>query len=181
MLTVQIEPDVTSNARPDVLDARSFGERIREWDHDLRGVAWSVVKTQPATDDVMQDAYERAFRALDFFDGRSSMKTWLYSIVYRTAIDHLRRERRRTHDELDSLVTEPATGPNDSPSAAALARAELDGLLDSCTPEQRAMLMLTAGLGYSFDETAEILDVNRGTVASRVSRLRSRLRRWEEN
>ena len=52
---------------------------IRQWDHDLRGVVWAVVRSSHATDDVMQTAYEKAFRSLDRFGGRSAMKTWLHS------------------------------------------------------------------------------------------------------
>ncbi|MEM9201531.1 MAG: RNA polymerase sigma factor [Actinomycetota bacterium] len=180
-MTEPLEPNAPTNAREQPLDARAFGARIAAWDDDLRGVAWAVVRTQTATDDVMQDAYERAFKARHTFDGRSSMKTWLHSIVYRTAIDYVRREGRRSADPLDGLLHAPATDSASSPTDDALARAELDAVLDACTPEQSAMLLLTAGLGYSFDETAEILGINRGTVASRVSRLRSRLTRWDDD
>jgi len=161
-------------------DASAFGALLRLWDDDLRGVAWSVVRSGPATDDVMQDAYERAFRSIGGFDGRSSMKTWLHSIVYRTAIDHYRYEGRRQHDDVETLRDVHETNAQHRPERAAIDRAELASVLDTCPEDQRAMLMLTAGLGYSFDETAEILDMQRGTVASRVGRLRKRLGRWED-
>lgn len=161
-------------------DPSAFGQLIRVWDKDLRGVAWSVVRSGPATDDVMQDAYERAFRSIKTFDGGASMKTWLHSIVYRTAIDHYRYEGRRIHDDVDDLRSAPATAARQDPERSALDKTELAEVLEQVPPDQRAMLMLTTGLGYSFDETAEILHVNRGTVASRVSRLKQRLSRWEE-
>ncbi len=106
------------------------------------------------------------------------MKTWLHSIVYRTAIDHLRYEGRRRHDEIDSLLGTSATDPGTE--RAAVTRAELDAVLDDCSPDQRAMLMLVAADGYSIDEAAEILEIPRGTVASRLSRIRKRLSRWED-
>lgn len=157
-------------------DAAAFGALIREYDHDLRGVAWSVVRSADRTDDVMQSAYEKAFRSIGSFDGRSSLKTWLYCVVYRTALDDLRHEGRRRHDDLDALHDVAATGA--SPSDAAIARVELAAAMDVLRPEQRAALMLTAGMGFSFDEAAEILGESRGTVASRVSRARSALERW---
>ncbi len=161
-------------------DASAFGQLLRLWDHDLRGVAWSVVRSASATDDVMQDGYERAFRSIDRFDGRSSMKTWLHSIIYRTAVDYIRYENRRSHADVTELRAVASAAPEVQPETAALSKAELASVLDDCSPEQRAMLMLTAGLGYSFDETAEILGEKRGTVASRVGRVRARLLRWEE-
>ncbi len=171
---------LTIDASQPPADAASFGRQIRAWDAELRGVAWSVVRSQQATDDVMQDAYERAFRALHTFEGGSSMKTWIFSIVYRTAIDYLRRETRRQHESIDLLAGSADDVRTSSFAPDPLAAIELESLLDSCTPEQRSILMLTAGYGFSYDETAEILDMSRGTVASKVSRLRTRLQRWED-
>lgn len=155
-------------------DTAAFGALLRRHDHDLRGVVWSVVRDHHAVDDVMQDAYERAYRSLDRFEGRSSLKTWLHSVCYRTAIDHTRYEGRRRHEPIDHLrvVADPAPDTVD----ATVAGVTLEQLLSSIEPEERALLMLTAGLGHSFDEVAEITGLPRGTVASRVSRLRSRLR-----
>ncbi|MDW3180192.1 MAG: RNA polymerase sigma factor [Acidimicrobiia bacterium] len=179
---------MTTNADVQLLEGRSrrgdpaaFGQLLRLWDADLRGVAWSVVRSGPSTDDVKQNAYERAFRSIDRFEGKASMKTWLHSIVYRAAIDHIRFEGRRSHEDVTELRLVASHEPQAQPESAAVSRSELASVLQHCSPDQRAMLMLTAGLGYSFDETAEILGENRGTVASRVGRLRKRLSRWEED
>jgi RNA polymerase sigma-70 factor (ECF subfamily) len=158
-------------------DAAAFGALIRAWDRDLRGVAWSVVRSPHATDDVMQAAYEKAFRSLDHFDGRSALRTWLHSIVYRTALDHVRYEGRRRHADLE-VVDRVRSGP-DSASGPALTQVELSQAMDALDPGQRAALMLTAGLGYSFDEAAAITGEPRGTIASRVGRARKKLARWE--
>lgn len=153
-------------------DAQAFGSLIRDWDHDLRGVVWAVVRSAHATDDVMQSAYEKAFRSLSGFDGRASLKTWLHSICYRTAIDYVRYESHRRHEDVTEMPVVPQ-----APDAAnqALASVELGTAFASLGDEQRVLLMLTAGLGYSFDETAEIVGLPRGTVASRVSRARKQL------
>ena len=157
-------------------DPTAFGTLLRRYDHDLRGVAWSVVRSSDAVDDIMQSSYEKAFRSIDGFDGRSTLKTWLHSVVHRTAIDHLRREVRRHHDDLSAAAS--AATP-DGASLGAMGRIELAEVLDGLRPEQRVALMLTAGLGYSFDEAAQIMGERRGTVASRVSRARRRIERWE--
>jgi RNA polymerase sigma-70 factor (ECF subfamily) len=148
---------------------------IRRLDHELRGVAWSVVRTSDGTDDVMQETYEKAFRALGRFEGRSSMKTWLHAICYRTAIDHRHDRSRRDFDNVEELEALP--DPT-STASAATDRTELAAVLATLDPQQRALLMLTAGLGYSFDETAQIVGMPRGTVASRVSRARQKIARW---
>lgn len=158
-------------------DAQSFGAFIREHDHQLRGVAWAVVRNAHATDDVMQAAYEKAFKALPDFDGRSAMTTWLHSIVYRTALDHVRYEGRRRHDDVDSLRNQ--SGPRSDAATVGLDRMELAAVLDQLAPQERAAVMLVAGQGYSYDEAAEILGEARGTVAARVSRARGKLERWD--
>ncbi len=171
------DPDADLESRVRRGDTAAFGAWIRIHDNDLRGVAWSVLRSG-AVDDVMQMAYEKAFRNLDGFDGRSAMKTWLHSIVYRTALDHVRYEGRRRHADL--VVVDQVRSDGDTASNRALDQVEMSQALDSLPPEQRAALMLTAGLGYSYDEAAEIAGESRGTMASRVNRARSRLARWEE-
>jgi len=161
-------------------DAAAFGALIETFDHDLRGVVWSIVRSDHATDDVMQAAYEKAFRAIRNFDGRSSLKTWLHRIAYRAAIDHLRYEGRRRHADIDDLTESgPFARLASTPSSAGDVddRLEVEALLADLDPDQRALVMMTLGLGYTYDEAAEITDVNRGTVASKVSRAREKLRR----
>ena len=158
-------------------EAAAFGALIREVDRGLRGMVWSIVQSNDATDDVMQTSYEKAFRAIKTFDGRSTLKTWLHSICYRAAIDHVRYEKRRRHDDVDEVeqgVFGQQIAVTDGVESAD-ARMDLDARLATLDPEARALLMLTIGMGYSFDETAEIVGMKRGTVASKVSRARTRL------
>lgn len=151
-------------------DACSFGQLLRIHNDDLRGVVWSVLRDQHDVDDAMQAAYEKAFRAIGDFSGRSTLKTWLHSICYRTAVDIMRYESRRVHERVGDMA---ACGSVD----VAETRIEAAAVLDSLIPEQRAVLYLTAALGYTFDEVSEITGINRGTVASRVSRAKQRLRK----
>lgn len=102
-------------------------------------------------------------------------RTWLHTICYRAAIDHLRYESRHPRTSLDALPSEPVgawaemTQTVDDQLVAADVMARIE-------PEQRALLYMAAGLGFTFDEVAEITGLNRGTVASRVSRAKDRLR-----
>lgn len=160
-------------------DVAAFGAYVRQHDHRLRGVAWAVVRDSHRTDDVMQTAYEKAFRSFDTYDGRAALSTWLHSIVYRTALDELRYEGRRRHDDVDEIGSAAPTGPDAATSA--VDRLELESVLDGLNPADRAALTLTVGLGHSYDEAAEILGERRGTIASRVSRARERLTRWEQS
>jgi len=152
-------------------DLDAFARLVPEWDHDLRGVVWSVVRSSGDVDDVMQASYEKALRSLDRFESRASLKTWLHAICYRTAIDHLRRQNRQRIVPLDEALAHA------SPTDAAWDRIRLAEVLEGIEPENRALLMLTVGCGYSYDEVAEITNLPRGTVASRIGRTRAALRK----
>lgn len=160
-------------------NAAAFGQLIEGYDRDLRGAVWAIVQSNDATDDIMQVAYEKAFRAIRGFRGQSALKTWLHRICVRAAIDHSRYENRRRHVDIDVV---DATGAFSKFTASATNvdhvddEIEVQSLLSGLDPEQRALLMLTAGLGYSFDETAMIMDMKRGTVASKVGRAKEALR-----
>ena len=172
-MTTRLTSQLSLQEQARLGDASAFGELIRQWDDDLRGVVWSVVRSATETDDVMQAAYEKAFRSLDTFRRDASLKTWLTSICLRAAIDHTRYEGRRRHDGDDSLVN---LASHVSTSRAAISKTELAAVLESLDPETRGLLMLTVGLGFSFDEVAEIAGLPRGTVASRVARAKQAIR-----
>ena len=154
-------------------EAKAFGELIRHYDPDLRGVAWSLVRNQTAVDDIMQDSYEKAFMAIKDFARKSSLKTWLHSICYRTAIDHIRHSSYRRHEQINEATNTPSS---QSTSGSALAKTALSNAMNHLEPQQRALLMLTAGMGYSYDEVSAITGLNRGTVASKIGRTRQRLK-----
>lgn len=123
-----------------------------------------------AADDLCQETFLRAVRALPAFRGDSSARTWLLAIARRTCADELRarsRQRRRDarlrHDADDAVV------PDVAGESAALA------LVRTLEPDRRAAFVLTQMLGLSYAETAEVLGVPIGTIRSRVARARGDL------
>ena len=125
-------------------------------------------------EDVVQEAYVKAYRALvaDQFDGRSSMTTWLYRIVTRTAIDVLRSSKRRK--QTDSMPEASFDGAG--LAEARLALAELADLLDALPEDQRVAIVLKSVEGLSTGEMAKILDCSEGAVEQRLVRARATLR-----
>ena len=168
-----LEPVTSSDLEERSLagDAAAFGELIREWDHDLRGVVWTVVRSAHATDSVMHSSYEKAFRNIHRFDGTTSLKTWLHTICLRAAIDHARASSG--HEDVDGQASPPFSSHaiNLVPDSE-----ELDAVFDSLDRVEQLLLMLTAGLGYGFDETATMVGIARSTVASKAGRAREHLR-----
>jgi len=107
------------------------------------------------------------------FDGRSSLKTWLYRIVTRTAIDH--RRGRATREKLLDVSPDPTVdGPRAADAHVALR--ELEALLDELPDEQRGALVLQAMEGFTNREIGEILGCSEGAVEQRLVRARAALK-----
>jgi len=135
--------------------------------------AYLVVHDAGGAEDIAQEAFLAAVRALDRFDRRRPFGPWLHRIVVNRAIDWARARTLRAEVELAETVPARAEAPSELP---ALVRA-LGGL----PPEQRAVVVLRHLLEYTPGEIAELLELPRGTVNSRLRRgLDELARRVEE-
>jgi len=176
-------PDQTSQSEPadDALiiracdgDHLAFAALIRRHDLAMRRLAGRVLGNAAAMDDALQDAYMKAYRNLDKFEGRSSFSTWLYTITYRTCLDHSRKVKRRSEGALDNSASMPSLEPGHSNQLAV--REALQSALSAVSPELRAVVLLVDGEGMNYAEAAEVLGIASGTVASRLSRARATIR-----
>jgi RNA polymerase sigma-70 factor (ECF subfamily) len=155
-------------------DRPSFDELLRRHDDRLRGLAFRLLADRHAMDDALQEAYLKAYRALDRFKPGSDFGTWLYRITYNCCIDELRRRRRAPlagPDDVDP--TSPRPGPEQVVSAAETVR----GALADLPIDQRVTVVLVDGEGFDHRAAADILGIAPGTVASRLHRARATLRR----
>ena len=124
-----------------------------------------------SADDLAQETYLRAFRALPGFQGRSSARTWLLGIARRVCADHVRgRVRRRRLDE--RLTVQAATGGANPDATTDLAMRDL---LDRLPAERRSAFVLTQVVGLTYAEAAVVDNVAVGTIRSRVARAREEL------
>ncbi len=155
-------------------DVQAFGRIVEGTNRELVRVAARIVGGVSDAEDVVQDAYVKAYRSMvaGQFDGRSSVKTWLYRIVSRTAVDFLRAKARRpvAREALDQ-----APARSGSPEVH-LALAELSDWLHVLPPEQRAAAVLKFVEGFSSKEAAELLGCSEGAVEQRLVRARATLR-----
>jgi RNA polymerase sigma-70 factor, ECF subfamily len=134
----------------------------RHWPGAYRA-AYLVVHDAAAAEDIAQEAFLAAVRALDRFDRRRPFAPWLHRIVVNRAIDWARRRQLRAEVGGDALAGEAAPEPVGADP----------GLLESLAglaPDQRAVIVLRYLLEYTPGEIAELLDLPRGTVNSRLRR-----------
>ncbi|MER7889402.1 sigma-70 family RNA polymerase sigma factor [Micromonospora sp. NPDC094482] len=124
-----------------------------------------------SADDLTQETYLRAFRALPTFEGRSSARTWLLGIARRTCADHLRTVVRRRRLDARLATNAHTDRPHPDP-AGQLGAADLVRRLSA---ERRGAFVLTQLLGLSYAEAAAVEGVPVGTIRSRVARARDDL------
>ena len=139
-------------------------------DH-VYGLMVRMVGRQDA-DDLTQHVFLTMFRKLDQFNGKSKLETWLYRLATNEALQHLRRNKRRS---TAPLVAEPETSDPDRIGASEEAEL-LETAMSRLEPELRAVLILKEQRGLSYQEIAESVGIPEGTVGSRLNRARKELR-----
>jgi RNA polymerase sigma-70 factor (ECF subfamily) len=125
--------------------------------------AYLVVRDSAAAEDIAQEAFLAAVRALDRFDRRRPFGPWLHRIVVNRAIDHTRARALR-REVAGERAPEPVAPEPAAPDE------ELVEALAALGPEQRAVVVLRHLLGYTPGQIAGLLDLPRGTVNSRLRR-----------
>src|SRR5947209_10947026 len=165
----------------------------------LTGHCYRMMGSAVDADDAVQETMVRAWRSLDRFDGRSSLRTWLYRIATNVCLDLLAQRARRARPTEsgpagtadDPLITMPRTHwlepvpdayalPADAdPSELIILRQSIHlafvAALQRLPPKQRAVLLLTEVLGWSSAEVAESLDTSVAAVNSALQRARATL------
>ena len=165
-------------------DVGSFNQLVLSYQSMVYNFAYRILGDRHAAADATQDAFISAFKAIGKFRG-GSFKAWLLRIVTNACYDQLRRKQRQPSTSLDALlVLEPAptqslTDSRESPEEYTV-RQELSKVIQigigSLPPEQRVTLVLADVQGFSYQEIAGVTGVALGTVKSRLSRARNKLR-----
>jgi RNA polymerase sigma-70 factor (ECF subfamily) len=143
-------------------------------------LAARILGNLPDAEDVVQESYMRAHRALveGRFDQRAKVSTWLYRIVSNAAIDALRGRGRRP---LSSDTLPEGAWDGASSAEARLALTELDDWLSDLPAEQRTAIVLKSVEGLTTAEIAEILQCSEGAVEQKLVRARAALRKRHDD
>jgi len=164
-------------------DVNAFNSLVLAYQQIAYNVAYRVLGNSDAARDATQDGFIRAFRALSQYRG-GSFKSWLLRIVTNCCYDQLRAKKRRPSTPLDDLVeddehTTILADDTETPEAH-VERDELGALLQralkSLPDDQRMVVVLCDVQGLSYEEAANACSVALGTVKSRLSRARGKMR-----
>jgi RNA polymerase sigma-70 factor, ECF subfamily len=176
-------------------DERAFETLVARYDGGLRRVARTFVRTSSAVDDVVQETWLGVLRGLHAFEGRSSLRTWIFSILVNQARSRAKRDARSLPfsalETDDGPTVDPAAFGGDGRWTSAPARLDGDpesGLLsgelrehllravEDLSDEQRAVITLRDLVGCSAMEVCELLDIGDGNQRVLLHRARTRVR-----
>jgi RNA polymerase sigma-70 factor (ECF subfamily) len=143
----------------------------------LRRYARSLVRNPDEAEDLVHDALVRALERKSTFRSGSSIRNWLMSIVHNTHVDRVRRNKAAAHREAAALEVADIVAPALQEYSVRLAQVR-DAFL-GLPEDQREALHLVAIEELSYQEAADVLNIPVGTLMSRVSRARARLRAME--
>ncbi len=180
-----MKPSLDQNAerleRARAGDLAAFNELVQEHQGLVFSLCLRMIGQRQAAEDATQEAFIAAWRNLKSLRG-DAFRPWLMRIASNACTDELRRRGRRPSSSLDSAleegVPEPA-GSEPSPDVMLLQgelRRQVEEALQELPAEQRMAVVLSDLHGFDYSEVAEITKTSLGTVKSRISRGRSRLR-----
>ena len=163
-------------------DEAAFGELVRMYENKAYHLALRMCPNAEDACDIAQEAFLAAWRGLPSFRGEAGFSTWLYRLVSNAAIDHLRRTKHQRgnvsldDEELNLDAPDPAPGPQESAEGADLRRVVQDGL-KQLGDDHRTVLVMREVQELSYEEIAHTLQIDMGTVKSRLARARNALRK----
>jgi RNA polymerase sigma-70 factor (ECF subfamily) len=163
----------------------AFHTLFQKYHRRAFAVALGVLKRPEDAMDVVQDAFIKVHKNIGAFQGTSSFYTWLYRIVMNLAIDHVRRTRRVV-EWGDDVPLHEAAGDralvpkveDENPSRTLVRRELSDKIrqaLDALPEYHRAVILLREVEGMSYEEMAEVLEVPKGTIMSRLFHARRKM------
>lgn len=162
-------------------DNKAFGKLVERYQKKVYGLAFGILRNREDAWDVAQDAFVKAYKNLSTYEGNAAFYTWLYRITYNLSLDVLRSKGRRATEELTEQTQEAAGDDSPRPEhpSETAERRELAEVvtqaMSKLTEKHRAIIVLREIEGLSYEEMADVLQISKGTVMSRLFHARRNL------
>jgi len=167
-------------------DQRAYAELLSRHREGVFHVIYRMVGNRDEAEDLVQETFIKAFRALSSFDDRYAFSTWLYKIAVNHCIDALRRRKLST-ESLDATIptsngelTREIPHPSQSPEGSLISKEQTQLILEaieSLPPIYREIIKLRHQKEKSYEEIGKILGIPLGTVKARIFRARELLKK----
>jgi RNA polymerase sigma-70 factor (ECF subfamily) len=178
------DPDGLLIRRSQAGNKVAFGKLASRYYEMVYAVVYGVLHHYETARDVTQEVFLKVFREISHFEGKSKFKTWLYRVAVNAALDEVRRKRPvesldttdagQEEEEHTVVVADKAAGPRELATGAELQKL-VGQALEQLSEEHRAVLVLREWQGLSYEEIAEALGIELGTVMSRLHYARKKL------
>jgi len=142
----------------------------------LMRYARRLTRNEDEAEDLVQETLASAYASASSYHVGRSLRIWLFAIMHNSFVSRVRHEAVRARYRDKSLPTEADTSPQEH----AVRLGQIAAALDRLSPEQRQVLHLIAVEGLSYQEAADVVRIPIGTLISRLSRARARLRAIED-
>lgn len=154
-------------------DSTAFGELVRRHQDFVYGAALRVLRNPTLAEDVAQEAFVRAYKALPEFRQESQVRSWLYRIATNLALNAVTRKREFAHDEVPVAQTAPSA---ERAAHRVLLEEKLAEAMKELPDNLREPLVLREIRGLSYQEIADEMSLPLNTVRTRILRARRALR-----
>jgi len=178
------DPDAILIQKAQAGDKAAYGKLVDQYYEMVHAVAYGVLRNHENARDVAQEVFLKVYHEIVKFEGKSKFKTWLYRITVNRSLDEARKKRPMQSldatDESDDpdrapvIIVDKSKGPRDEARHHEL-RAILDQAIEQLSAEHRAVLVLREWEELSYEEIAETLGLEMGTVMSRLHYARKKL------
>ena len=160
-------------------DRKAFGRLTEPYRRELIAYCYRLTGTLTEAEDMVQECFLRAFKALEGFEGRASLRAWLYKIAHNLCLNHVQRRPPvwAPLEEAQAQRQERTSETEDAELGRENVRLGFVALVQSLPPRQRAALVLRDVLGWSAEETARILETTVPAVKNALGRARQTLAR----
>lgn len=168
---------------------RAFRDLLRRYERPVFSLIVRMVRDRTLAEDISQEAFIRAFKAIGSYDPRYKFSSWMFKIAHNLTIDHLRRKRIETvsihgspnavtaeEQARTSLVLESSQERPDAYVENMELGSQIEAAIGKLRPEYRSVTLLRHVEGYSYQEISDILGLPLGTVKTYIHRARLELK-----
>jgi RNA polymerase sigma-70 factor (ECF subfamily) len=156
-------------------DLKALESVYKNYAEKILNQSYRILLSREAAEDIVHDLFISLSRRLQGFKGESSLGTWLYRVAHNLCLERLRQEKNRKR-----LLQEHGKAVDSLRDTKIEDRDLLQQAMEILDPETRSLLWLKEGEGLEIRELSQTLEIPEGTLKSRLSRGREKLRHWME-